>query len=217
MRAHYAILTRLFPGWIWALPADSGKIALTFDDGPDPETTPQLLETLARLEIRSTMFLCGEMCEQSPEIVREIAAHRHDVANHGYRHERHNFRGKQYQLRSIQRTEQLIRGCGVTPARLYRPPFGGFDMTTHAALAELDYMGVMWTAIVDDWHPQSAELLWRKLRRKLHSGVVIVLHDGHDTTETMLQILPRLADHARDSGWTFTSLSETIKQRVDES
>lgn len=207
---HYRFLPLLFPQWIWTLPRGGKRIALTFDDGPHPQTTPSLLRALEENHISSTMFLGGEQSENRVSLLREIESAGHDIANHGYHHVRHALRGRRYQKESISRTEETLAAAGVSINRFYRPPFGSFDLTTGSILKELGYKGIVWSVIAWDWTAQSTDRLWRRIESQLHDGAIIVLHDGHPTTLSMIDVLPRLADAVRERGWVFTRLTPTI-------
>jgi peptidoglycan/xylan/chitin deacetylase (PgdA/CDA1 family) len=204
---HYRFLPLLFPQWMWALPRGGKRIALTFDDGPHPQTTPALLRALDENGISSTMFLGGEQSENRLSLLREIESSGHDIANHGYHHVRHALRGRRYQTESILRTEEILSASGITMRRFYRPPFGSFDLTTGSVLKERSYKGIVWSIIAWDWTMQSTERLWRRIESQLHDGAIIVLHDGHPTTLSMIDVLPRLADAVRERGWSFTKLT----------
>jgi peptidoglycan-N-acetylglucosamine deacetylase len=204
---HYRFLPLLFPRWMWALPRGSKRIALTFDDGPHPQTTPALLRALDESKLSSTMFLGGEQSENRVSLLREIESAGHDIANHGFHHVRHALRGRRYQLESITRTEETLSTAGVSFKKLYRPPFGSFDLTTGTILKGLGYKGIVWSVIAWDWTIQSSDRLWRRIESQLHEGAIIVLHDGHPTTLNMIEVLPRLADAVREQGWSFTKLT----------
>ncbi|MBU0690692.1 polysaccharide deacetylase family protein [bacterium] len=201
------LLSVLFPNWLWSLPKGNGRIALTFDDGPHPDTTPALLRALDELKIKATMFLVGMRCEGHHSLIREIESAGHAIANHGYNHSRHALRGRRFQKESIQQTETTILESGVTMQKLFRPPFGSFDFTTGSILKELGYRGVIWSVLVWDWTHQTPEHLWKRTQRRLHDGAIIVLHDGHPTTPTMISMLPYLAEAVHRCEWTFDRLS----------
>lgn len=201
------LLSLLFPNWLWRLPPGELKIALTFDDGPHPQTTPLLLRALDDLNIKTTMFLVGKRCEANESVLREIEAAGHVIANHGYSHSRHALRGRKFQATSIQRTEEIVLQSGVQMQKLFRPPFGSFDFMTGSVLKELGYQGVIWSVLAWDWTQQTPEYLWTRVQKKLHDGAIIVLHDGHETTSTVISMLPYLADAVRERNWAFSTLT----------
>ena len=198
---------RAFPGWIWRLPAGNGQIALTFDDGPDPASTPQLLSMLDSLTIRTTMFLLGKPCDAQRELIRKCGAANHTLAVHGFTHESFLFHSGNWQREQILRAMGILQESGAEWARLFRPPYGRFNPATARVLTELDFTGVLWSRIVRDWVPKEIAQIERRLTGDLHDGSIIVLHDRPQTIRNVLQVLPCLADEVNRRGWQFTTLS----------
>ncbi|MFH1010343.1 MAG: polysaccharide deacetylase family protein [bacterium] len=200
---------RVFPQWLWRLPSGKRRIALTFDDGPDPVTTPALLDVLKRLEVKATFFLVGERVKPNAPLVERIAAEGHAMANHGYCHENH-FGYPMDRLRdSIQRTEESIAALGTRPFPFFRPPYGVFSPRWTSRLHRLHYRGVMWTAHLRDWRPQRQEVLERRARRAFFDGSIVLLHDGQGSSiPTLLKALPQVVEEARTQGFQFVTLGE---------
>jgi peptidoglycan-N-acetylglucosamine deacetylase len=192
--------------WLRRLPPVHRGIILTFDDGPHPDTTPALLDILTRERIAATHFLVGERGSAHPTLVQELASAGQQIANHGFRHESLLWRSSSYQRQSIVRADAALREAVQTPVAWFRPPFGRFNLWTRPVLKELHYRGVLWSVIIRDWLPASDTDLWNRLKAKLHSGAIIVLHDGHPTTHVVLRLLPRLAEEITRRGWTFSTL-----------
>jgi peptidoglycan-N-acetylglucosamine deacetylase len=202
------IRERVFKNWIWRLPPGRGQISLTFDDGPHPQTTPLLLRTLDATGIVCTFFAVGSRIDNSTsDILKSFAASGHAIANHGWQHQSLQFRSAGYQRRSLRATDERIRDAVGQGSSFFRPPFGMFNRFTVPTLRALNYRGVLWSVIARDWIPRPADELWTNVVDQLHDGAIIVLHDGHtDTTPTMLDILPRLAEEVARRGWTFVPL-----------
>jgi peptidoglycan/xylan/chitin deacetylase (PgdA/CDA1 family) len=198
---------KLLDRWIWRLPPRSGAVALTFDDGPDPQTTSMLLAELQRLQIPSTHFLIGAKAAAASHLIREIASAGHVIANHAFRHESFLLRSGNYQHRSILAADRAIAQTTGNPCCFFRPCFGQINLRTQSVVERLGYVGVMWSVIASDWVEQTDEQLWQRLEAKLHEGAIIVLHDAHPTTSRVIRLLPRLADAVRKRGWTFVPLT----------
>jgi peptidoglycan-N-acetylglucosamine deacetylase len=196
----------IFRRWVWHLPPHSGAVALTFDDGPDPQTTPPLLAELDRLKIPSTHFLVGERAAAARELVKEIHAAGHVLANHAFQHESFLLRTRDHQHDSILAADRIISDCTGVRCSLFRPCFGQYNNWTQPVLERLCYTGVLWSVIARDWVEQTDDELWQRLRSQLHEGAIMVLHDGHPTTARVVRLLPRLADEVRKRGWTFVPL-----------
>lgn len=197
---------KIFRRWIWRLPHHSGAVALTFDDGPDARTTPLLLNELERLELPSTHFVVGERALAVPSLLREMSDRGHVIANHAFRHESFLSRREAYQQESILAAENAIWRINGSRCHLFRPCFGQYNPWTQRVLERRGYVGVLWSVMASDWIEQDDDQLWQRLSSRLHEGAIIVLHDGHSTTERVVRLLPRLADEVRKRGWNFVPL-----------
>jgi peptidoglycan/xylan/chitin deacetylase (PgdA/CDA1 family) len=153
-------------------------LALTYDDGPNDGSTPQLLEVLAGHEVKATFFLLGRYVEARPELARAMAEAGHAIGNHGYSHRNLIFLSSSETRRELTRTSQAIEAVtGVRPA-LFRPPFGGRRPGTFAIARQCGMTPVMWRIIGNDWNADTAESIARRVVSRIKGGEVIVLHDG---------------------------------------
>lgn len=196
------------------------QLALTFDDGPNPDATPRLLESLARRQVRATFFLIGEYVRQQPALTRQIAAAGHVIGNHTMTHPflpRRAFATILSQLTDCNRTLEDILGMPVT---LFRPPHGGRSPAVFRAARELNLQLVQWNLIVQDWKPFSAPEIAQRIQRGIvrnqrrKHGTCIVLHDGGQHTltaprlptiqavEQLLQSLPPTTQFVVPPAWT---------------
>lgn len=166
------------------------RVALTFDDGPDPQRTPAVLDLLARQGVRATFFVVGARAEAHPELVRRMATEGHVVGNHSYTH------SWRFPLRSLDRTmeelcrtgEVLHRITGRQP-RLFRPPFGVTNPTIARAVRRLGLDPVGWSIRSLDTMGQSPERVAARILRRLHPGAVILLHDRCAGSERLVGLL----------------------------
>jgi peptidoglycan/xylan/chitin deacetylase (PgdA/CDA1 family) len=198
-----------------------GEIALTIDDGPDPDVTPAVLELLDRLQIRATFFCIGEKARRHPELCRDIVARGHDVQNHSERH-RHNFsmlgpRGYRRELQAAQASLAAVTGRHPqffrAPAGL-RNPFLG---------PELERMGLRlaaWTRRGYDTRSGDAAVVLRRLLPALRPGAILLMHDGNcargaSGLPVILEVLPELARQASASGLHFVTLSHALESERD--
>jgi peptidoglycan-N-acetylglucosamine deacetylase len=173
-------------------------VALTFDDGPDPRSTPHFLEVLRRRGIHATFFLIGEQLSRNPYLGKEIAAAGHEVAVHGWRHQCVLGRGRVYD--DLARTHDLIaRITGVRP-RWYRPPYGVLSWPALLAARLLDLTPVLWSSWGRDWTANATPAsVFRTVTRDLHGGGTVLLHDSDryaavDSWRSALGALPLLLD-----------------------
>jgi peptidoglycan/xylan/chitin deacetylase (PgdA/CDA1 family) len=193
--------------WVWRLPPGQKRVALTFDDGPHPETTPLLLDALERLAIPATHFVIGCQCSANAALLRRAAAHGHIVGSHGFEHRSLLLRSTRYQRDSIDSTNRILHEILGEDCRLFRPPFGQFGPWTTSLLRDMNLIGVIWSVIVRDWVPREVNRLASRLDDRLHDGAIIVLHDGHPTTPAVIRLLPQLSEAVRRRGWSFVTLS----------
>jgi peptidoglycan-N-acetylglucosamine deacetylase len=203
------------------------KLAITFDDGPNPALTPKLLDLLTKHQARATFFVIGKYVRQCPALLRETAARGHVVANHTESHP-NLFWLSPGAIRSELRQchEALAATTGVTP-KWFRPPFGFRNPWVVKAAAELSMRTVMWTLLPGDWKPQPLEKLIGNMRpiaqhaqqnfsSPANAGDILCLHDGGhrelnaDRTHTLKALeywLPRW----RDAGLEFVTIEEAVR------
>lgn len=166
------------------------RVALTFDDGPDPQRTPAVLDLLARQGVRATFFVVGARAEAHPELVRRMATEGHVVGNHSYTH------SWRFPLRSLGRTMEELRRTGEVlhritgrQPRLFRPPFGVTNPTIARAVRRLGLDPVGWSIRSLDTMGQSPERVAARILRRLHPGAVILLHDRCAGSERLIGLL----------------------------
>jgi peptidoglycan/xylan/chitin deacetylase (PgdA/CDA1 family) len=196
----------VFHRWLWRLPGGCKSVALTFDDGPHATTTPALLAALGRLQIPATHFLLGSRCAHHAALVRELAAAGQTIGNHGFDHRSLLLRSARCQEDSIRRADEAIHAVLHESPRLFRPPYGHFNVATTGLLQAMTYTGVLWSLNARDWGERGESALWKRLERNVHEGAIILLHDGHPATAAVVRLLPRLADEVARRGWSFVSL-----------
>jgi peptidoglycan/xylan/chitin deacetylase (PgdA/CDA1 family) len=176
--------SRIF-GTAMIAPRRPGEIALTFDDGPNPEWTPRLLDALARHDVKATFFMLGKFAEAQPELVRRVEGEGHVIGDHSWSHPHLSQcpakRIEEELKRTKDKLEQIV-GCQV---RFFRPPFGARRPAVFRIARELGLEPVLWNAMTNDWAEPSAqkisETLGKRVDGLLQRGFAanIVLHDGN--------------------------------------
>ncbi len=165
------LLQRLFPELIWRLPAGGDRAYLTFDDGPDPEVTPRLLDWLAENDAKATFFCVGRQVEKYPTLFERIREEGHAVGNHTYSHLSGWITYVKKYLEDVERADRLIG------SRLFRPPYGRIRPSQIKMLKE-KYTIVMWDVMTGDYSPRhTSQDTSRRLERYLKPGSVVVGHD----------------------------------------
>jgi peptidoglycan/xylan/chitin deacetylase (PgdA/CDA1 family) len=202
----------LFPGLAGL--GHPGHVALTFDDGPDPASTPYVLDLLGELRVRATFFLLGEEVRRYPDVARETAARGHELAVHGWTHSRP---WRPAPLRDLTETAraaaQVRRATGTAPV-WYRPPYGILTGGRWAAARRCGLRPVLWTAWGRDWTADAtATSVLTTVRRDLYGGGTVLLHDtdrtaSPDSWRATLAALPALIGHCRTAGWEVGPLGD---------
>lgn len=156
---------------------DTGSVALTFDDGPDPDGTPAILDRLDALSLRATFFMLGSQVERYPELAAEVGRRGHQVATHGHRHEHHLWRSPRWVLADLRaaRSSMDRHGLGVA---WYRPSFGQVAGSTLAAAKALRLRTVLWSCWGREWATDDPAVVERRVSRRLRSGAIVLLHDS---------------------------------------
>lgn len=188
------------------------EVAITIDDGPDPEITPRVLELLDEHRARASFFCVGERITRFPELAREIVSRGHGVENHSQRH-RHSFSllgplGLRTEIASAQTS--IAAATGLAPV-FFRAPAGLRNPFLEAVLTREGLKLVSWTRRGFDTVSSSPDAVLARLTRDLKAGDILLLHDGHagraaDGTPVILAVLPRLLEAAREAGLTPVTL-----------
>lgn len=163
-------------------PRDGDKVALTFDDGPDPEVTPAVMEVLGEYEAKASFFVIARKLEAQRALGSLIVARGHELGNHSYQHSRSfNFRGRDYQQREIERANrviQIVTGGDAKP--WYRPPVGLQNPPLARVMQRLKQTVVAWSLHSRDTRSSNPQAIARRVLRRVRPGDIILFHDGHD-------------------------------------
>jgi peptidoglycan/xylan/chitin deacetylase (PgdA/CDA1 family) len=175
-----AFMTRiLHPEAIfWADPSRN-RVYLTYDDGPDPEITPKLLEVLAEYNARVTFFVINDLSAWWPGLIKTISQKGHAVALHGLEHRGGYLKSNQTLLSELSSLADRIKSAGVEPLNYYRPPFGHIRPDTIRYLSRRGYRTVLWSNIPGDFRVMNQEKLFRRAMKDTLPGSILVLHDGN--------------------------------------
>ena len=195
----YRILQPTFPRCLWAGSLDSKAIALTFDDGPHPHYTPELLEVLNHYNIKASFFCLGACVNRSPAIAKAIYEQGHWIGLHGYDHRSFPLLTIADLKQSLQETQAaIVKACSVHPMTIrdVRPPNGLFTPQILNLLHQWHYRPVMWSVVPEDWVRPGVNVVVQRVLQQVHNGSQIVLHDGacggQDVAATTAQLVPQL-------------------------
>jgi peptidoglycan/xylan/chitin deacetylase (PgdA/CDA1 family) len=185
------------------------QIALSFDDGPHPVFTPQVLDILQRHDAKATFFLIGERALRYPELVARIKAAGHEIGNHYYKNCSTLGHSDAKFLRYLQQTERAIGPMG--DPKLFRAP-GGVAWSRQVRLVrERGYSYVLGSAYPNDpMHPPVWYMAWL-IRKNLVSGTIVILHDGISDPTRSIQALPQILNAGHHRGLSFVSIGQLIR------
>ncbi len=189
-------------------------VALTFDDGPDPNFTPVLLDVLKKYKARATFFVLGVRSEDQPAIIKRMAREGHEVANHSYSH-RDFGKGDNtdHMLKEIRQTNDIIHRLSGQEPVLFRPP-GGYLSNALIDLIRKEKMTIAyWSYIQDtkDWQGKRAEVIADHLIKNIKPGQIIILHDGASNGMETVRAVNIMIERLDRDGYRFVTVSELIK------
>lgn len=197
-------------------PATGKQVALTFDDGPSPPFTDQILDILRDRQVPATFFVCGKNAERHPETLRRIHMEGHTIGNHTYSHPFLYFRSRSFMSGEIDHTQEVIeRIIGQRPS-CFRPPYGGRWTGLNSILRQRGLHLVQWSDTGYDWKLETEGII-RESLKGLGPGSILLLHDGlerrpprpFDQSRTV-RALPAIIDAARQAGLTFVPVTEFL-------
>jgi peptidoglycan/xylan/chitin deacetylase (PgdA/CDA1 family) len=186
-------------------------VALTFDDGPNPDATPAILDALGERGVKGSFFILGRHAERWPALVRRVAEEGHTVCNHGYHHRKLHFKSPRYVRNDLELgTRAIVDACGVRPS-FFRAPHGFRSPWVTAIAASLGQRTVGWSRGVWDSARPGVEVIAERTVRAAKPGAILLLHDGdgYDPLGDRIQTaraVPLIVDRIRDTGFGFASL-----------
>ena len=186
------------------------KIALTFDDGPHPRYTPQILDILAEYGIKATFFVVGVNAYYYPDTMEEVIRRGHEIGNHTYTHPHVACLDSEMLKREVEQCESVVFGLTDYKTKLFRPPEGMIDADVRSVLRSLDYKVILWDIDTRDWAHTASEEIANNVIEHATAGDIILMHDyiGHNspTPEAMRIFIPAL----QQKGFKFVVVSELI-------
>ena len=201
----------IFGRAISRLPTRDRAVALTFDDGPNPDATPVVLDALAARGVKATFFILGRHAEQWPALVKRVTDEGHSIGNHGYFHRKLHFKSPDYVRRDLELgTESIERAAHVRP-RLFRAPHGFRSPWVTAIARSLGQRTVGWSLGVWDSDRPGVESIVQRTVDGARPGSILLLHDGdgYDPSGDRMQTahaVPLIVDRLLASGYRFDLL-----------
>lgn len=187
-------------------------VALTYDDGPNPPYTNQLIDILERNQIKATFFVIGQNLEKYPETAQLLLLKGHELGNHSYSHKRMVFKNHSFVKSEIEKTDQLIHQLGVTQEIHFRAPYGRKLLILPYVLAHLGKKNILWDVNPKDYQATNSEAIENYVVEHTNPGSIIILHDGGGERSQTVAATARLIAKLQAKGYTFKTVSELIHQ-----
>ena len=187
------------------------RIALTFDDGPHPRYTREILEILREYDVTATFFIIGVNAENYPDALREIAESGCEIGNHTYSHANLRQMNSEEIKKEIQKCEEVLqKSVGVHPV-VFRPPEGIYSNEAEQIMTDLGYDIILWSIDTMDWAMNPAVQIEQLVMKETKGGDIILMHDyvsgGNTTCKALRKMIPSLLSR----GYEFVTVSQLIK------
>lgn len=185
------------------------KVALTFNDGPFPGSTPRIIDILRAHEVTATFFTVGSFLEAQPALGQRIVEEGHHLANHSYSHTSFEHLSKEAIMEEIDKTQAVIARFKKGSPRFFRPPYGHVSQELKDAVRQCEMEMVLWShlGIKDYPEPKNHQAWVNALVKQCHDGSILLLHDGPSFT---IEVLPRLLEALRAKGFDVVPLSQVV-------
>lgn len=190
-------------------PNSQKKIALTFDDGPHPKYTREILDILDEYGIKATFFVIGVNADNYPDTLEETVRRGHEIGNHTYTHPHVSYLNTSNLKNELEKCESAIFEHTDYHTKLFRPPEGMIDAAVKNVTCEMDYKVILWNIDTRDWAHTPSEDIAKNVLNNVKSGDIILMHDyifNSPTPKALRMFLPKLIEE----GYKFVVISELI-------
>ncbi|WP_027086916.1 polysaccharide deacetylase family protein [Cohnella panacarvi] len=201
---------------VWEVPTKEKVIALTFDDGPDSEDTPAILDLLRQYEAKATFFVVGKRVEEYPDLVIRESLEGHEIANHTYSHPYFNRRDSSQKIRKEmeQTNDAIVQVTGQQP-HLFRPPGGYYSEQLVRVSKYFHYRIVLWSWHQDteDWNKPGVDKIVNKVLNNARNGDIALFHDHVQGSTQTIAALERILPELKRRGFRFVTVSELLSYK----
>lgn len=187
-------------------------IALTFDDGPWPNSTSQVLDVLKKSNVKATFFIVGMQVQKYPQLVKQVVANGHAIGNHTWSHQYDHYNASAA-AREIDRTAELVYKTTGVKTSLFRPPAGILNNGLVTYAHEKKYAVVMWSVDSKDWRSRrtTKQAFIDNVLKEAKPGGIVLLHDGGGDRSNTVQALPQLIAQLKKHGYKFVTVPELLE------
>jgi peptidoglycan/xylan/chitin deacetylase (PgdA/CDA1 family) len=194
------------------LPPEKKVIALTFDDGPWPNTTAKVLDILKKNRIKSTFFVVGQNVKNYPDLTKQIVADGHIIANHTWHHWYHQMNAQAAAYEVANTGDIIYQTTGVRTS-LFRPPGGIMNNGVAAYAKNNKYAVIMWSADSMDYSRPAVPRLMNNIFREAKPGGIVLMHDGGGDRSHTVKALPEIISRFRKQGYEFVTVPELLEMQ----
>ncbi|MEW9052702.1 MAG: polysaccharide deacetylase family protein [Neobacillus sp.] len=189
-------------------------VAITFDDGPNPIYTPQVLEIFSEVNGKATFFMIGEEISQKPELVKKAAEQGHEIGNHTYTHPQLSRLSREECLDEIERTERLVEELIGQKPVVFRPPYLDYNQDTLSIIEQKGYRMIGAVNLdARDWEQPGVEHILNESRSCIKNGSILLFHDGYGDRTHTIEAVRTLVSELTLQGYQLVTVTELLNAR----
>ncbi|MFJ5763330.1 polysaccharide deacetylase family protein [Neobacillus sp. NPDC093182] len=193
------------------IPTSQRAVAITFDDGPNPVYTPQVLKIFSEAKGKATFFMIGEQMRNHPEIVKQVFDQGHEIGNHTFTHPKLSQLSIQDCLKEIEETEKLIEKMAGRKPVVFRPPYLDYNQDTVSLLQKKIYPMIGAVNLdAQDWEQPGVEHILEKSREAVKNGSILIFHDGYGDRSQTIEAVRMLVSELTSQGYQLVTVSELL-------
>jgi peptidoglycan-N-acetylglucosamine deacetylase len=197
---------------ITEIPTTQRVVAITFDDGPNPVYTPQVLEIFSEAKGKATFFMIGEQMKSHPGVVKQVRDQGHEIGNHTFTHPKLSQLSEQDCLKEVEDTEILIEKMAGRKPVVFRPPYLDYNQDTVSLLQKKKYpmIGAL-NLEAQDWEQPGVEHILEKSREAVKNGSILIFHDGYGDRSQTIEAVRMLVSELTSQGYQLVTVSELLE------
>ncbi|WP_251032759.1 polysaccharide deacetylase family protein [Bacillus sp. ISL-7] len=198
------------------VPTSQKIVAITFDDGPNPINTSQVLDIFGEVEGKATFFMIGEQMDKHPEMVKKVVEQGHEIGNHTYTHPKLSELSPAECLEEIERTEKLIQDLAGQKPVVFRPPYLDYNHDTVLVMQQKGYpmIGAL-NMEAQDWDMPGVEHILANSRDCVKNGCILIFHDGYGDRSETIEAVRTLVSELTSQGYQLVTVSEILKLSLE--
>ncbi len=210
MLPHFVFDTSADDGMYRSVKTDRKQIALTFDDGPHPHLTPQILRILERYHAKATFFMIGKNVVNYPQAAKDVIQAGHEVGNHTFSHEHLANLNPSSLLQEVGKCEDVLEELCEYRPHLFRPPEGADNVDIRHCIQENDYTMILWSIDTRDWECKNEAEIVHRVLNAIQPGDIVLMHDYIGRSSQTPQALEILLPELIDQGYELVTVSELL-------